>query len=108
MNKPVIKVARVDINKHTAPHIVALHTEPAGPNAIVVTMPDGNDIVIERRPAEPWQETLRNLAEMLHLAYDLFLAGNPYLRKKRPQLLLAIPASAVMKPDLVDYLIPTW
>lgn len=85
----------LDINKNTAPKLRAVHLEASGPGAIEMVTPDGEAHLICRRPSEPWEETLPRVAEALEVN-GYMLAGNPQMRKRRPQLLLVVD---LMQPE---------
>lgn len=90
----------VDINKETSQFIFAIHLEAAGIEGVIATLPKHGDILFKRRPREPWQETLDSVEQVLRTEYGIMLAGRPYLRERRPQLLLAMHLEDVLAAGL--------
>lgn len=99
-----LRRATVDINKKTSPLIFAVHLDSAGPGGVIATLPKAGDIIFERRPGEPWQETLSGIAEVLRMEYNIMLAGNPYFRERRPQLLLAVNIDDLLSSGLEGHI----
>lgn len=98
------QLSTVDINKETSPFIFAIHLNSAGLEGVIATLPKHGDILFERRPREPWQETLDSIECTLRTEYEIMLAGKPHIRERRPQLLLAVNLNDILPSGLESHI----